>query len=117
MKVAHDDAVQRPRDAARALNLQTAAGAFVASLGSAPLRYRPVLAHLAYATNFGPYREAPHMRREALALEGIEMFVTEARSSVLDHGLALPEPLPPFRVIASRNLLYAMSTLLASDAL
>lgn len=60
MSVAHDTLVRRLRAAARAVDLRRASDAFLASLTSGPLRGRPVLAHLAYATNFPEHRFTPN---------------------------------------------------------
>lgn len=60
-QTAHDLLVRRLRVAARAVDLRNASDAFLASLTSGPLRGRPTLAHLAYATNFPEHRFAPNL--------------------------------------------------------
>jgi hypothetical protein len=59
MELKHDTVVRRLRAAARAIELRRASDAWIASLGSGPVRNRSVLAHLAYATNFPEHRFVP----------------------------------------------------------
>ena len=59
MKLTHDALVGRLRKAARAISLRDAADAWLASLVSAPLQYRPALAHLTWATNLPQHPFVP----------------------------------------------------------
>ncbi len=64
----------------------------------------------------GPYREAPHARREPLALEGMEflggvMGVMVERIAVDHPAIRSNVAVSPYRVVATRNLLYLMATL------
>jgi len=66
----------------------------------------------------GPYREAPHLRREPLALEGLELFgpVMPVKLEVLGRSAAPPSsdaPATPLRVVAERNLLYLLASMVA----
>ena len=67
----------------------------------------------------GPYRDAPHWRREPLALEGLELFgpVMPPRLELIAHGEPPPDPdgapATHYRVVASRNLLYLLAALAA----
>jgi hypothetical protein len=65
----------------------------------------------------GPFREGAKWRREPLALEEIELFgpVMPVRLERIATGYALPtskDPIEPFRVVAARNLLYLLETLI-----
>ena len=66
----------------------------------------------------GPFLEAPHWRREPLALEGLELLgpVMPAVLKVLGQAPALPDtrgrPEQGYRMVAARNLLYLFTTLL-----
>ena len=59
-KLSHDEVVRRLRTAARATDLRRASDAFLASVVSAPLRYRTVLAHRAYVANMPEHRFTPN---------------------------------------------------------
>lgn len=66
----------------------------------------------------GPYREAPHARREPLALEGMEFLggVMGVKVERIAEGHPVPKSaavVSPYRVVATRNLLYLMATLAA----
>lgn len=73
----------------------------------------------AHARVVGPYRVAPHWRREPLAFEGLELFgpVMPATLELLAHGQPPPDPrgapATHHRVVAPRNLLYVLSALAA----
>lgn len=55
----HDDIVRRLRAEVAAISPTQARDAFIASLSSAPLRFRSVLGHYAYAANFPDHRFEP----------------------------------------------------------
>lgn len=55
----HDSIVQGLRNAVAGISPTQARDAFIASLGSAPLRFRSVLGHYAYAANFPDHRFEP----------------------------------------------------------
>ncbi|HEX2875641.1 MAG TPA: hypothetical protein VHP33_30525 [Polyangiaceae bacterium] len=65
----------------------------------------------------GPFLEAPHWRREPLALDGLELLgpVMPAALKVLGHATSLPDarglPERGYRLVAARNLLYLLKTL------
>jgi hypothetical protein len=64
----------------------------------------------------GPYREAPHARREPLALEAMEflggvMGVKVERIAQGQPEIRSSAVVSPYRVVATRNLLYLMATL------
>ena len=69
----------------------------------------------AKARTVGPYREAPHSRREPLALEGLELLgpVMGVRMERLARDHAPPSsggaPATHFRSVASRNLLHLLA--------
>jgi hypothetical protein len=57
----HDALLERLQRAAKPVSLKDASNAFIASLGSAPKRYRPVLGHVAYATNLPKHAFTPSL--------------------------------------------------------
>jgi hypothetical protein len=71
------------------------------------------------ARGVGPFRKAPALRREPLALEGLELFgsVWPEPMERVARGIAAPAdrdlgpPLHPCRVVLSRNLLYLLTSM------
>lgn len=118
-RMEHGEVVRRLRAVAARLDLVGTAAAFLASLGSAPLRYRPVLGHLAYAKNFPEHGFVPSRGEQNYLCQvcGLELLgpVMPAALKALGHATSLPDarglPERGYRLVAARNLLYLLKTL------